>query len=65
MEAARRTVGGQLQIDSLQGKVPGFHPCRSPRIIEQQQRDAHLERCRVHCTIIRDSMTEVDKEALP
>ncbi|KAI3860385.1 hypothetical protein MKX03_032130 [Papaver bracteatum] len=26
-------------MDSLQGNVPGFNPRRSPRIIDQQQRD--------------------------
>ncbi|RZC76659.1 hypothetical protein C5167_000787 [Papaver somniferum] len=35
-------------MHSLQGNVPGFHPCRSPRIIDQQQRDTlsgfHLHR---------------------
>ncbi|KAI3850653.1 hypothetical protein MKX03_026650 [Papaver bracteatum] len=47
----------------LQGKVPSFHPRRSPRIIErkyQQQRDAELQRRREK----RDSMTEVEKKML-
>ncbi|KAI3838383.1 hypothetical protein MKW98_025796, partial [Papaver atlanticum] len=53
-------------MDSLQCSVPGFHPRRSPRIIDQQQRDVLLgfQQRRVHYTVIRDSMTEVEKEAL-
>ncbi|KAI3837625.1 hypothetical protein MKX03_029750, partial [Papaver bracteatum] len=59
-------------MDSLQGNVADFHPRQSPRIIDQQQRDilssfhlhAHLERRCVHYTVLRDSMTEVEKEAI-
>ncbi|RZC62008.1 hypothetical protein C5167_023792 [Papaver somniferum] len=50
----------QQQRDTLSG----FHLRRSPRLIEQQQRDAHLERRCVHYTVLRDSMTEVEKEAV-